>query len=185
MKESSGQLPDGLIWGASLFGLGDFDDCLSVTAPIKKNAVPFQGKYCSVNIIPLLYVNLSTVTEMEMAVTDAKNNLGDNFITIFEFVEIILRLTKENVTEMIVPIEIPNYIVSMKPLLNYPGVGLCLPSVCTTEDIRHSVARLVGAFITPTGNDTGLTFGTAMDDFSCYTKNDPEPSFDGADITVL
>ena len=185
MKESSGKVSQGLLDGGTLFGLGNFDECLSIIEPpLEIEKEPFKGKYCSISLV-FASVNYSTSTEESESISLEKNNqLGDNYITLFEFIELLIELGKLNNT-MVEPMEEDMNVIYLAPGYRIPGVGLCLPSVCTAKEIRHAVAQLVGRFIIPTGNGMGIIIKTAGDEKNCYTDDDPSPTFDGVDITVL
>ena len=177
MKESSGKLPEGTFDGGSSFGMGNFDECLSIMVPTSDESLPFQGKYCSVSIIP---VTIPMKLENESVSVAAENLLGDSYVTIFEFIELLLKKSKP-----IIPAEIDGQFYMIFPPLHIPGMGLCLPSVCTAKEIRHAVAQLVGRFIIPTGKETAVLPVTATSEDYCYTADKPAPPFDGPAIAVM
>ena len=185
MKESSGKVSQGLLDGGTLFGLGNFDECLSIIEPpLEIEKEPFKGKYCSISLV-FASVNYSTSTEESESISLEKNNqLGDNYITLFEFIELLIELGKLNNT-IVEPMEEDMNVIYLAPGYRIPGVGLCLPSVCTAKEIRHAVAQLVGRFIIPTGKETAVLPVTATSEDYCYTADKPAPPFDGPAIAVM
>ena len=77
-------------------------------------------------------------------------------------------------------------------VLNYPAVDFCLPSSCSSEDIRRAVSEFVGQEVIFTYKDEldiihRYSIATYVGDDWCYTREkvDAPPNFDGPDIAVM
>ena len=167
-------------WGT--MGLGKFDDCLNVKAMVnitkgtETREKLLRGRFCDVSFRPVeLYGS-----EIENGI----DQLGGNPITLYE---ILALLSKKKIK----PIDsdetgLPPGITLIDP--RFLPTGFCVPSACTSKDVRQAVARLVGSHALP--NIFGLNSSLARivtyssDDY-CVAEDDPRKPFSAADIAVI
>ena len=178
--ESTGKLPEALHGNDNLHGLGLFDECLTVGSG---SEMPFEGKYCTV------FFDSALVMPWELEETKTiKNNLDgnemqrNNWVGILQGLELLYngpRLKEPKVRD-----SDPNS-------KNLIALDYCIPSTCTAEDFRSSVAQLVGSRVI--GNTTYddnfyyTSMVTINDENYCYTteKIHAPPKYNGADIAVM
>jgi hypothetical protein len=175
--ESTGKFPEALYYSGNFHGLGLFDECVAVQADWTNTS--FQGKYCTVFfdsdlVMPEELEEENPVTGDEMQRT--------NWVGILQVLEWLyngpkLKEPKVRDTDLN-----SRYLAA----LDY-----CIPSSCTAQDFRLSIAQLIGsrAIDNTTYNDTN--YYTSMvavnDDNYCYTAEQIKatPNFDGPDIAVM
>ena len=167
--------------GMGTYGLGKFDDCLNVKAMVKitkgteTRKKLLRGRFCD--------VSFRVVELNESEIENGIDQLGGNPITLFEF----LTLHSKKIT----PIDsgetgLTTDFNFLDP--RYLPTGFCVPSACTSKDVRHAVARLVGSHALP--NIFGLNSRLARivtyssDDY-CVAEDDPRKPFSAADIAVI
>lgn len=161
MFESNGHYPEGLIGGGNYHAVGLFDECIK-----SHDDKSISGQYCTV------FFKTAAVQADDLTETSPRAN---EWLTILQ----IFQQLNNNTTQLKEPktgdfTEGDSY---------FPSTGLCLPSSCTSEDVRKSVAQLVGSF-TITPNTSIVTIG---DESYCYTeeKVSSAPDFTAGDITMM
>ena len=116
-------------------------------------------------------------SESETSVQEKlENRVGKNWNTIFQ----LLKLSNASIdaepqdgdTNFVDPFLFSN--------------GFCLPSSCSSTDLRKAIADLVGDFaLSFDNNKTFTSILTASDENQCYIQSDETPEFDGADIAMM
>lgn len=170
VSESTGKVPEAISATGNLRAYGLFDECLSIRASWTNTS--FQGQYCTV------FFQSELVTPGE---------LDDTYKSDQEFdgLQSLRRLLFGPKLKM--P-KVRNTNPASKHLM---GADFCIPSSCSVEDFRSSVAQLVGS--RASGNTTvdGIFYYksvvTIADDKYCYTKEKTAttPQFNGADISFM
>jgi hypothetical protein len=176
--ESTGKFPEAFYYSGNYHGLGLFDECLSVQADWTNTS--FQGKYCTV------FFDSDLVMPEEL---EEENPVGDemqqrtNWVGILQFLEWI-----ENGPKLKQP-KVRDTDLNSRYLA---GLDYCIPSSCSAEDFRSSIAQLIGSRVIDnitTYNDTSyyISMVAINDDNYCYTAEQIKatPNFDGPDIAVM
>ena len=172
MYESTGSYPDGLFDSLNVHAVGLFDECLNIRPPEPLN---FTGKYCTVflNSDPLDYpISHKTAPSFPFK---PKKDLRTGILAFPQYLHFLLGSTEV----------VPERVADAYPSVwGEPSIGICLPSSCSYNDLRASVAQMVGTFVVDIG---GLkeSIVTITDDNFCFSDSDPAPEFDGADIAVM
>jgi hypothetical protein len=161
VRESTGGFPEGLFGALNTHSVGLFDECLAVRAP------DFQGQYCTAHF----YTGQVPDNVHEKRASSSERS---NWLNWFQLIELYL-----NVTGTLVEVD-PQVSDITYTSFSLSSVGVCIPSSCTANDFRQSIAQLVGGFAL---NNQSVV--TATDERSCHVDNQQAPSFDGPDIAVL
>jgi Nose resistant-to-fluoxetine protein, N-terminal domain len=161
VRESTGGFPEGLFGALNTNSVGLFDECLAVRAP------DFQGQYCTAYFYPGQVPN-------EVHEKRAPSSERSNWLNWFQLIELYL-----NVNGTLMEVD-PQVSDTTYTTIFLPSVGVCIPSSCTANDFRQSIAQLVGGFALD-----NQSVVTATDERNCYVDNRQSPSFDGPDIAVL
>lgn len=165
--ESNGQYPEGVIGGGNYHAVGLFDECINARDYQKNHS--FSGQYCTV------FFKTATTEENDFADDPLAPSKANEWLT-------ILQLFQEYYNET-VKLKEPK-VANFSAGDNYlPSTGLCLPSTCTSEDVRESVAQLVGWY-TIAPNTSIVTIG---DENYCYTAEEVSstPDFTTGDICMM
>lgn len=168
MFDSTGKMPEGLYTLSNVDAPGLFDECLAVKAP------DFTGKYCTI------YFRREPVDPSELEGSSSgfsfKPPTRNNWLYFYQILNLLLSGSK-----LKEPKERDTDIGSGSD----PSAGYCIPSSCSAEDFRKSVAQLVG-YSALGDNQTGYSSLVSMTDESeCYTIDEAPPTLDAQDITVL
>lgn len=174
--ESTAQLPEAFQYSGNYHARGLFDECISAKASWTDTA--FQGQYCTV------FFDSAPVMPDELMETNPaeSEDKSTNWVSILQFLEWLYdgpSLKEPKVRDT-------DYYSKYLPSMDY-----CIPSSCTVEDFRSSIAQLVGSRTidnnTYNGTDYYESMVTVTDDRYCYTKEKIEaaPKFDGPDIAVM
>lgn len=177
MYESTGQFPEAFYYTGNYHAQGLFDECLSVQATWTNTS--FRGKYCTV------FFDSALVMPWEL---EEETPAGDemqqrtNWVGILQVLEWLYNGPK---------LKEPKVRDTDRNSRYLAGLDYCIPSSCSAEDFRLSIAQLIGsrAIDNTTYNDTN--YYTSMvavnDDNYCYTTEqmNATPNFDGPDIAVM
>ncbi|XP_059352860.1 nose resistant to fluoxetine protein 6-like isoform X2 [Daphnia carinata] len=175
MYESTGKMPEALYYSGNLHGQGLFDECLSVQAYWTDTS--FQGKYCTVFFDSALVMPWEL--EEETVHYEPK---GTNWVGIWQVLEWLYDGPKLKEPKVRDTDRYSRYLSA----LDY-----CIPSSCSAEDFRWSIAQLIGGRAIDNTTYEGNSYYTSMvavsDENYCYTKEKitATPSFDGPDIAVI
>ena len=176
VRASNGELHLGGIGSKSSIGI--FDDCLAI-GEWNIEEFPIRGRYCQVGF-QFAEIDQSEILPFE----DGIHKLRGSSITLFEFIELILKKGK------VTPKELPGIPGEMFNDQHW-STGLCVPSACSAYDVRYAVAQLVGQNAVPnifnfTGkNASFISIATSTDERFCMAEDDPRQPFTGADIEVI
>ena len=154
------------------YAYGQFDECLEVRAP------SFQGQYCSVFYTPI--VQKINETDPAEPLKETLTPLNSQWIDFYNLLNFLWGLRgRKNITPAVREGGL-NYIP-----LGYPqGMGFCIPSSCSAEDLGNAVGQLIGTsgYI---NNGTQESIATLYNEKYCFTDTKDPPQFDGVDIAVL
>lgn len=179
--ESTGKLPEAWHGSGNLHGLGLFDECLSVGYWAE---MPFHGQYCtaffdSALVMPWESWKRLVQPRKIQRIMRCSETIGWGFCKAWELLYNGPRLKEPKVRS------------SDLNSKNLMALEYCIPSWCSAQDLRSSVAQLVGSRVigntTYDGNFYYTSMVTINDENYCYTteKIHAPPKYNGADITVM
>ena len=151
---------------------GQFDECLEVRAP------SFQGRYCSVFYEPI--VQEINETDKAEPLKETFTPLNSQWINFYNLLNFILGYKAEKNIKPVVLEGDLGYIPFGLP----QGMGFCIPSSCSAEDLGNAVGQLIGTF-GYINNGTQVSITTLYNEKYCFTDTIDPPQFDGVDIAVL
>ena len=175
MFESTAQLPEAWHYSGSYHARGLFDECIEAKASWTNTE--FRGQYCTV------FFGSEKVLPEELEETDpATENQRSNWVSILQFFQWLyngpsLKEPKARDTD---------YYSRYLPSMDY-----CIPSSCSAEDFRSSIAQLIGSRTIDNRTYDGVNYYyssvTLTDERYCYTQEKIEapPNFDGPDIAFM
>ena len=173
-------MPEALYGNGNFHSRGLFEQCLSVQSDWN-GVQSFQGKYCTV----FFGSDIVLPGELEDASSLEKEENKEsktNWVSILQFLQWLYAgpsLKEPKVKDT-------DYYSQYLPSLDY-----CIPSSCTVEDFRTSIAQLVGSRTIDNVTVDGVSYYTSMvtitDDNYCYTREKiaTPPKFDGPDIAMM
>lgn len=125
--ESTGKLPEALHYSGNLHGQGLFDECLSVQAYWTNTS--FQGQYCTV------FFDSALVVPWELEEEGSENNeaKGNNWVGVLQALEWLYDGPK---------LKQPKVRDTDRNSRYLAASDYCIPSSCTAEDFRLSIAQL-------------------------------------------
>lgn len=167
MLESSGQLPAGIVGEGSYHAEGLFDECQRA----RSDPYRFRGKFCTV------FLKLAPIGESETIFRDSTIEDHESSSSVLFILGRIFGMSLDS-TKRIKPKVAKSDIYTT--ILNYPSLSLCLPSTCSSSDLGHSIAQMVGSYVI--GNQSIVTIA---DDNLCFTDDQPSSPVDGPVITYL
>lgn len=176
MYESTGKLPEALHYSGNFHGQGLFDECISVQAYWTDTS--FQGQYCTVFFDSAIVMPLE-IEEEETVDNESKRTNWVGILQVLEWLYDGPKLKEPKVRD------------TDRNSRYLAAVDYCIPSSCTAEDFRWSIAQLIGSRaidnITYEGNSYYTSMVAVSDDKYCYTKEKTiaTPNFNGPDIAVI
>jgi hypothetical protein len=178
--ESTGKLPEAWHGSGNLHGLGLFDECLSVGHWAE---MPFHGQYCTVFFDSALVMPWELEEPSPKKINSENNEMQrNNWVGILQGLELLYNGPR---------LKEPKMRSSDPNSKNLMALDYCIPSSCSAQDFRSSVAQLVGSRVigntTYDGNFYYTSMVTINDENYCYTteKIHTPPKYNGADITVV
>lgn len=178
--ESTGKLPEAWHGSGNLHGLGLFDECLSVGHWAE---MPFHGQYCTVFFDSALVMPWELEEPSPKKINSENNEMQrNNWVGILQGLELLYNGPR---------LKEPKVRSSDPNSKNLMALDYCIPSSCSAQDFRSSVAQLVGSRVigntTYDGNFYYTSMVTINDENYCYTteKIHAPPKYNGADITVV
>ena len=172
--ESIAQIPES-DYSGSYHARGLFDECIEAKA--SWNNTEFSGQYCTV------FFRTEKVLPEELDETNpATENKRNSWMSIFQFLPWvyngpILKEPKARDTDYY-----------SRQLLS---MDYCIPSSCSAEDFRSSIAQLIGSKTIDNITYDGVIYYNSMvtltDERYCYTqeKTEAASNLDGLDIAVM
>ena len=175
MFESTAQLPESH-YSYNSHARGLFDECIEARA--SWNNTEFRGQYCTV----FFRMEKMLPEELEENNPATDENKRNNWKSILRFLPWaydgpILKEPKARDVD---------YYSRYLPSMDY-----CIPSSCSAEDFRSSIAQLVGSRTIGNSTYDGVMYYnskvTLTDERYCYTQEKIEaaPNFDGPDIAFM
>ena len=166
--ESTGKYPESLFGSYNLHAVGLFDECLAVRPPEPHN---FVGRYCTVHLVPRNLNKTKHLIGNENSTRTSDLNDRGSWINLIELIQLLL-----SSGETIEPI-----VGDPDPMvLSQPSMGFCIPSSCSSLDLRTAVSEIVGS--AALGN---LAIATITDNHLCFADTDAQPPFDGPAIAMM
>lgn len=164
-------MPEGFYVLSNSDAPGLFDECLGVRTPFN-----YTGKYCTA------YFRREPVDPSELQnTTSSKHSAPTSRTNWLYFYQLLNLLTQGPM--LVEPKERDTDLYSTYD----PSAGFCIPSSCSAEDFRKSVAQLVGAQALGDETNGYSSIVSMADETECFTLDEVNapPDLDGPDITVL